>query len=206
MCAAKKPNPAREVRLFAISHNRCVNRAFTRTGVSSGPKGRSDLTTEADRMERGGRPLDGSLLLATFHRSRRRTLVATSGRGSRATAASAGVATTVAAAIAVTAVAAAIAATVATAVATTMAAMLASVAIATAATMTTTMASMTAVAAAAIASAGARAAVASAAAVTGFGLVLAAQQRQADDREENRDTKRQNTIHPRCLPKQSNLT
>jgi hypothetical protein len=60
---------------------------------------------------------------------------------------------------------------------------------------------------AAVAGAGATAvtAIAAVATVTGLRRLGAAHQRQTNDREENRDTKGQNTIHPRCLLETSTL-
>lgn len=146
------------------------------------------LTTEADRMERSGSPLDRSLALRW--RSRRGSSRCF-GRSS-----SAATATAIAGAAAAAAVAT-VAAAVATAVATTVAATVATIA----AVATTRVAIATAVAAMTAIAGASATAVTTIAAVTGLSFLRAAHQGRADDREENRDTKRQNTIHPRCLLK-----
>lgn len=161
----------------------------------TGREGRSFLTTESNRVERSGGPLDGGRRFTSRSRFR--------GRGSLLF--GRGFATAAAIATAATA----IAATVAAAVATTVAATVATASAATVATTTvaiaTTVATLATVASGMATAVTAVAALAAVATMTGLRRLGAAHQRQTDDREENRDTKGQNTIHPRCLLETSTL-
>ncbi len=155
-------------------------------------------------MERSGGPLDSSSRFAFRSRSFR-------GFGrSAATVATTTVAAAVAATVATTTIAATVATTMAASAATTTATRATvatgfATAAATAVAIATTVATTTTVARSVAATVTAVTALAAVATVTGLRRLGAAHQCQTDDREEDRDTKSQNTIHPRCLQKTSTL-